>query len=129
MKGIALAALVSAAFSVPAMAQAADPAQTDPAPAAEASPHTVTGNLGVFSSYRFRGIDQTFGKPALQGGVDYAHASGFYLGNWNSNVSSGAGFPSVPFPSGTAKASFSSTVSRPLREPWPPSSSQKKGSW
>ena len=93
MKGIALAALVSAAFSVPAMAQAADPAQTDPAPAAEASPHTVTGNLGVFSSYRFRGIDQTFGKPALQGGVDYAHASGFYLGNWNSNVSSGAGFP------------------------------------
>ncbi len=68
MKGIALAAFVSAAFSAPAMAQAADPAQTDPAPAAEASPHTVTGNLGVFSSYRFRGIDQTFGKPALQGG-------------------------------------------------------------
>jgi len=93
MKGIALAALVSAAFSAPAMAQTADPAQTDPAPAAEASPHTVTGNLGVFSSYRFRGIDQTFGKPALQGGIDYAHASGFYLGNWNSNVSSGAGFP------------------------------------
>ena len=42
--------------------------------------------------YRFRGIDQTFGKPALQGGFDYAHSSGVYLGNWNSNVESGAGF-------------------------------------
>lgn len=55
--------------------------------------HTLTGNLGLFSSYRFRGIDQTFGKPALQGGFDYSHASGFYAGNWNSNVSSGAGYP------------------------------------
>lgn len=57
------------------------------------SEHSLTGNLGLFSSYRFRGVDQTFGKPALQGGIDYSHASGFYVGNWNSNVSSGAGFP------------------------------------
>ncbi len=55
--------------------------------------HSLSGNLGLFSSYRFRGIDQTFGKPALQGGIDYAHVSGLYLGNWNSNVSSGAGYP------------------------------------
>ena len=59
----------------------------------EASPHTLTGNLGLFSSYRFRGIDQTFNKPALQGGIDYSHSSGIYVGNWNSNVNSGAGFP------------------------------------
>ena len=25
-------------------------------------------------------------KPALQGGFDYAHESGFYIGNWNSSV-------------------------------------------
>lgn len=62
------------------------------APAA-ISEHTVTGNIGLFSSYRFRGIDQTFGRPAVQGGIDYSHASGFYAGNWNSNVSSGAGYP------------------------------------
>jgi nitrogen regulatory protein P-II 2 len=62
-------------------------------PAAPASPHTLAGNLGIYSSYRFRGIDQTFGKPALQGGFDYSHSSGIYLGNWNSNVSEGAGFP------------------------------------
>src|SRR5688572_28016804 len=61
--------------------------------AAAAEPSPVAGNIGLFSEYRFRGIDQTFGKPALQGGFDYAHSSGFYLGNWNSNVSEGAGFP------------------------------------
>lgn len=72
---------------------AAAPAFAQSAPAAEASPHSLTANVGLFSSYRFRGIDQTFGKPALQGGVDYAHESGFYAGNWNSSVSSGAGFP------------------------------------
>lgn len=93
MKKTLLATLLAAVFAAPAMAQAPAPAQAEAAPAAEASPHTLTGNAGLFSSYRFRGIDQTFGKPALQGGVDYSHSSGFYIGNWNSNVSSGAGFP------------------------------------
>ena len=51
------------------------------------SPHTVAGNMGIFSDYRFRGISQTFVQPAIQGGIDYSHSSGFYLGNWNSNVS------------------------------------------
>jgi hypothetical protein len=48
----------------------------------------VTGNMTIASDYRFRGISQTYLGPAIQGGVDYAHSSGFYLGNWNSNVSS-----------------------------------------
>ena len=92
MKKPLVATLLAAAFAAPVMAQtAAAPAE---APAAEAaSAPALTGNLGLFSSYRFRGIDQTFGKPALQGGIDYAHSSGLYVGNWNSNVSSGAGFP------------------------------------
>src|SRR5512134_1234448 len=51
------------------------------------SPHTVSGNMGIFSDYRFRGISQTFQQPAIQGGIDYSHSSGFYVGNWNSNVS------------------------------------------
>lgn len=88
MRKTLLATAVSAAFSLPAIGHA----QTAPA-AAPASPHTFTANIGLYSSYRFRGIDQTFGKPALQGGFDYAHASGFYAGNWNSNVNSGAGYP------------------------------------
>ena len=47
----------------------------------------VTGNVGVTSDYRFRGISQTQNALALQGGADYSHKSGFYVGNWNSTVS------------------------------------------
>jgi uncharacterized protein (TIGR02001 family) len=61
-------------------------AQTAPAPAApEASP--VTANVTVVSDYRYRGISQSNMKPAIQGGFDYAHESGFYIGNWNSSIS------------------------------------------
>ncbi|MBB1162895.1 TorF family putative porin [Aquariibacter albus] len=49
---------------------------------------TITGNAGLFSDYRFRGISQTDKKPAFQGGFDIAHSSGFYVGNWNSNIDS-----------------------------------------
>lgn len=48
----------------------------------------VTGNLGLTSDYRFRGVSQTQNAPAVQGGIDYNHASGLYIGNWNSSVSS-----------------------------------------
>jgi uncharacterized protein (TIGR02001 family) len=46
----------------------------------------VTANLGVTSDYRFRGISQTQLDPAIQGGVDYSHKSGAYVGVWASNV-------------------------------------------
>jgi uncharacterized protein (TIGR02001 family) len=88
-KTIIAASLALAAFAAPqlASAQAAAPAAAPP------SDHTFTGNMALVSDYRFRGITQTFEKPALQGGFDYSHSSGIYLGNWNSNISSGAGFP------------------------------------
>jgi uncharacterized protein (TIGR02001 family) len=64
-------------------------AQTGGAAAAgPASPHTLTANVAAVSDYRFRGISQTYRRPAIQGGFDYTHASGFYLGNWNSSISS-----------------------------------------
>jgi uncharacterized protein (TIGR02001 family) len=89
-KTIIAASLASAAFAIPQLASAQAAA---PAAAAPASPHTFTGNLGLVSDYRFRGIAQTFKQPAIQGGFDYSHTSGFYAGNWDSNVNSGAGFP------------------------------------
>ncbi len=57
--------------------------------------------MTITTDYRFRGISQTFGgsnfwAPAIQGGVDYSHASGFYIGNWNSNVSG------VQYPNGSS---------------------------
>lgn len=70
---LALIAL-SAIAAVPAMAQQAQP------------DYTLSGNLTIATDYRFRGFTQTAYKPTLQGGVDFAHSSGFYVGNWNSNV-------------------------------------------
>lgn len=51
-----------------------------------ADPAPLTGNVMLASDYKFRGFTQTRYKPALQGGFDFAHSSGFYVGNWNSNV-------------------------------------------
>jgi len=58
-----------------------------PAAAEPASPHTFSYNLGLFSQYIWRGMTQTDEELALQGGIDYAHSSGFYAGAWASNVS------------------------------------------
>ena len=67
---------------------------------AQASP--VIANVALVSQYIFRGLTQTRGKPALQGGVDYAHSSGFYAGTWLSNISwyteQNAGTVSAPVP-------------------------------
>ena len=78
-KNTAVAGLAAAALSS-GLAQAQ-------APAAPASPHTLTGNFGFFSQYIFRGLTQTNRDPAAQGGFDYSHASGFYAGTWASNIS------------------------------------------
>ena len=56
--------------------------------AAAETPSPLTGNLSIVSDYRFRGLSQTYLGPAIQGGIDYAHPSGVYVGNWNSSVAS-----------------------------------------
>ncbi|MDE2600230.1 MAG: TorF family putative porin [Rhodocyclaceae bacterium] len=77
MKKALIAAAVAAACAAPAIAQQAAPAPE----------HTFTANVGIVSDYLFRGISQTKGEPAIQGGFDYAHSSGLYAGTWLSNVS------------------------------------------
>lgn len=57
-------------------------AQTAPAAAESA----IAYNVGVVSEYRYRGLAQTKGDPALQGGVDYTNPNGFYLGAWASTI-------------------------------------------
>lgn len=56
------------------------------ATAAPAWADDLSYNLSVTSDYRYRGISQTRLKPALQGGIDYAHPSGFYIGAWASTI-------------------------------------------
>lgn len=71
-----------------ATAAAATALAAPTAPAlAEDSPFELTANVGLFSQYVFRSIRQTGGNPAVQGGFDFAHKSGFYAGTWASNVS------------------------------------------
>ena len=73
MRKLVLSLALVASASITGTATAQQAAATPPPP--------VTGNMTLVSDYRFRGISQTLGHPAIQGGFDYAHASGFYLGN------------------------------------------------
>jgi uncharacterized protein (TIGR02001 family) len=72
----AIAAAISGLFAPAAFAQAT--------PTVEVSP--ITANVTLVNDYRFRGISQTNYQPAIQGGFDYAHESGLYIGNWNSTI-------------------------------------------
>jgi len=65
---------VASALSVPAFMVAA-PAQAE-----------LSGNIGVVSQYVLRGIGQENKGAAIQGGIDYANDSGFYLGWWGSSL-------------------------------------------
>ena len=46
----------------------------------------ITGNASIVSEYRFRGVDLSGGDIAIQGGIDVAHSSGFYVGTWGSSL-------------------------------------------
>ncbi len=48
--------------------------------------YTFAYNVGLVTDYRFRGISQSRLKPALQGGIDFTHKSGIYLGFWGSTI-------------------------------------------
>ncbi len=74
----AIAAAISGLFAPAVFAQAA--------PAAAPEPSPITANVTITNDYRYRGISQTNYQPAIQGGFDYAHESGFYIGNWNSTI-------------------------------------------
>jgi uncharacterized protein (TIGR02001 family) len=87
-KILALSAISAACVMMMSTAMAEDaPAMAEDAPAVVADPGPITANVTLASEYRYRGIAQTNSKPAIQGGFDYAHESGFYAGNWNSNIS------------------------------------------
>ncbi|MDQ6627602.1 MAG: TorF family putative porin [Pseudomonadota bacterium] len=84
-------------FFAPLLAAACVCAQAQtvaPAAAAGSAPEptllsSITGNINVTTNYKFRGQDQGTGRyfsPAVQGGFDWSQ-NGFYVGNWNSNVS------------------------------------------
>ncbi|MBU1362291.1 MAG: TorF family putative porin [Gammaproteobacteria bacterium] len=75
MKKSLVALAIVGAFAAPAFAEEAP-----------ASPHSVTANVTLASDYIFRGVSQSQSQPAIQGGFDYSHSSGVYVGTWASNV-------------------------------------------
>lgn len=88
MKKTLIAAAVAAVCAASGAAYAEEPA----------SPYTLTANVGVVSDYLFRGITQSHGEPAIQGGFDLTHSSGLYVGTWLSSISwvSDGGYGSAP---------------------------------
>lgn len=70
LKNKLLVAALAASFALPAAAES-----------------TISSNVGFVSDYVFRGITQTTHSPAVQGGIDFTHDSGLYIGAWGSNVS------------------------------------------
>lgn len=81
-------AALFALFALPALAEdAAVTKHKEDVHVIPPSAHTVTSNVSLVSDYLYRGISQTGQKPAIQGGFDYAHASGFYAGVWGSSIS------------------------------------------
>jgi uncharacterized protein (TIGR02001 family) len=59
-------------------------------PEAEAE-FDLSANIGIVSDYRFRGISLSDRDPALQGGLDLALRSGFYVGAWASTIADYSG--------------------------------------
>lgn len=98
-KPILMGSIVASALLCLSTAHAEDPtaptatpteAAAVAAPAEAVSPHTLTSNIGLFSDYVFRGISYTRERGAVQGGFDYSHSSGLFLGVWASNVNKNA---------------------------------------
>src|SRR5690606_38862768 len=49
-------------------------------------PGTFSTNVSLATDYVYRGISQTDEEPAVQGGLDWEHETGLYLGIWASNI-------------------------------------------
>jgi len=54
-----------------------------------ASAVEISGNVGLSSDYIWRGMTQTNGDIAVNGGFDLSTDMGFYLGTWASNANVG----------------------------------------
>ena len=67
-----------AAATLPALATAV-PAYGD----------SLSANVSMTNNYIWRGLTQTENNSAVQGGIDFASDSGFYIGTWVSNVNYG----------------------------------------
>lgn len=86
---------------------AATLAHADPA-----SPTPVTGNVAMVSDYVFRGLTQSWGHPAIQGGADYRGRDGFAAGFWGSSISERS------YPGGSMELDVYANYGRAIDSDW-----------
>lgn len=87
-RGLMAVSLAAAGLSIatPAMAQSDDGAPSE---------FSVSANTAITTDYRFRGVSLSGGDPAIQGGFDVGHESGFYIGTWASSIDGGPSYGEV----------------------------------
>ncbi|MFC3173796.1 TorF family putative porin [Novosphingobium bradum] len=73
-----LACLLLPTLLAPAAAMAQD--------VPESAALTWSGNVALVSDYRFRGVSQSGGDAAVQGGITATHQSGIYAAVWSSSI-------------------------------------------
>lgn len=90
MRGHITSLLAAVIALAPATARAETSAEAEAEARAKvadsAAPISISYNLAIVSDYRFRGLSLTNRDPAVQGGVDIAFSSGFFVGAWASNI-------------------------------------------
>lgn len=79
--------LVSAVILAAALASTEKVLAQDADASAADARYSLTGNVAIVSDYMFRGITQTWGHPAIQGGGDLTTKNGFAAGFWASSIS------------------------------------------
>ena len=57
----------------------------------------ISANVAITTDYRFRGVSLSGEDLAIQGGLDYAHESGFYVGTWASSMDDAGGYGETEF--------------------------------
>lgn len=72
----------------------------------------VTGNVALTSDYVFRGLTQSWGRPAIQGGADHANPNGFAAGFWGSSVSERS------YPGGAMELDLYASYGRAIDRDW-----------
>lgn len=77
LKFLAISTFAALAFSTAVQAQEAEE---------QSAPVTISGEIGVVSDYRFRGVSLSDNDFAVQGGITLTTQPGFYASAWASNI-------------------------------------------
>jgi uncharacterized protein (TIGR02001 family) len=63
---------------------------------------STSANVALASEYMWRGQDLSGSDPAISGGFDVGHSSGFYIGTWASNIEADDGSIEIDYYAGYA---------------------------